>query len=137
MTLNIKDFLKSSQYKYYNIAIYYAAIKNILDRKIFIKALGGVEAHAFRELKKLREFSDYCVKNGAEGFPTPIYDNDKIARGHEQLAVLLSLDITTNDFLFIEKQYEPKNFNETWLKSFLNKKESSEVIAIYESLLSK
>lgn len=136
MITNIREFINKNPYKYYNIAIYYGAIKNILDREIFIKALGGSQPFAFKALKQLRDFSDYCEKNGLEGFPTPIFDN-QIARGYDQLSVLLALGATENDFLFIEKQYKPKLFDESWLASFLNKKEIAQVKKIYDSLLSK
>lgn len=135
MITNIREFIKTNPHTYYNIAIYYGMLTNKLDRSIFIKALGGNEPFAFRELKKLRDFHSFCEKNGTEGFPTPVFTN-QIARCHDQLAVLLSLGATENDFIKIDKQYEPKLFDESWLTSLsLTKKELSQVKSIYDSLL--
>jgi hypothetical protein len=135
MIMNIKDFLNKSKFKYYNLAIFCGMLSGELDKDIFIKANGGNAPAAFTTLRKLRDFKNYCELNGCDGFPIPLF-NGQIAKCFDYLAVFIYLNHPSVDFVEVDKEYEPTNFDEKWLKSFLNLKEVNSIKEIYSSLLS-
>lgn len=127
----ISDFLKTAPY--YNIAIYYGALTGDLNKDILIKSLGGNPSFAFSELKRIRDLSCYCKENTNDGIPIPTM-NGIIARIHDYVAAFIYAGCLSCEFVEVEKNYEPKIFDEMWLKTFLSTKEISEVKKIYSLL---
>jgi hypothetical protein len=123
---SIRDFLRDSNYKYYNLAIYVGVARGDLNKNILIQSFGGNSPKAFQELKRINSLSAYFKEHTPAGVPIPLYDGI-IARCHEELASFILSGAESCEFIEIEKKYEPKIFDEVWLKSFLNDKEVLEV----------
>lgn len=130
----IKDFLRKSKVKYYNIAIYYGMLSESIDKNIFIKAHGGNTAAAFQSLRRMRNLQSFCETNGCDGMPIPLFSG-QISKCYEHLSVFLFLNHKSVDFVEVEKEYEIVTFDEKWLKSFASKEEIEKIKSIYSNLL--